>query len=101
MHQATYLSESSSSGFLFVVPMSLLRALSIPFILSLLSASSLAAIGPVTDLEVLNIDASPDGFTRRAISAGGNVTGALITGNKVISARFLCRSPLAEGMIIG
>lgn len=66
-----------------VKTMSFLRKQSLPLIL-LWATRSLCAIGPVTDLNIVNIDASPDGFARTAISAGGDgVVGSLITGNKV------------------
>jgi hypothetical protein len=56
---------------------------SIPFILFLIVTPSLGAIGPTADLEIVNMDVSPDGFTRSAISAGGEgVVGSLITANK-------------------
>ncbi|TFL03308.1 laccase [Pterulicium gracile] len=42
----------------------------------------MAAIGPVADLRVLNVNVNPDGFRRRAASAGGAVTGPLIVGNR-------------------
>jgi hypothetical protein len=51
-------------------------------IILLLAATSLAAIGPAGDLVITNIDAAPDGFNRRAISAGGGVTGTLVTATK-------------------
>ena len=42
-----------------------------------------AAIGPVTDLHISNIQTAPDGYTRTAIVAGGSFPGPLIKGNKV------------------
>ncbi len=51
--------------------------------LALLARTSFAAIGPVADLTIANADVAPDGFTRTAALAGGNVSGVLITGNKV------------------
>ncbi|KAF8895919.1 laccase lcc5 [Mucidula mucida] len=50
--------------------------------LALLARTSFAAIGPVADLTIANADVAPDGFTRTAALAGGNVSGVLITGNK-------------------
>lgn len=50
-----------------------------------LSALSLAAIGPVTDLTIVNADVSPDGIERAAVLANGQFPGPLITGNKVCS----------------
>ena len=44
---------------------------------------SYAAIGPVADLEISNVDISPDGFTRAAVLAGGTFPGPLIRGNMV------------------
>lgn len=41
------------------------------------------AIGPVTDLKIVNRDIAPDGFTRPAVLAGGSFPGPLITGQKV------------------
>jgi hypothetical protein len=62
--------------------MSLSLALSIPFVISLIVAPSLGAIGPTADLEIVNMDVSPDGYSRSAISAGGEgVVGSLITAN--------------------
>lgn len=70
----------------------------------------MAAIGPVADLRVLNVNVNPDGFRRRfvapsaletlssstndfippyrAASAGGAVTGPLIVGNRVMLSSF-------------
>lgn len=50
-----------------------------------LASGTLAAIGPVADLVISNVDVSPDGFERSAVVAGGAVIGSLITGNKVRS----------------
>ena len=53
----------------------------------------LGAIGPVTDLPIVNKDIAPDGFTRPAALAGGTFPGPLITGQKArystISLHFL------------
>jgi iron transport multicopper oxidase len=63
--------------------MSLSQVLSIPFALSFLVAPSLGAIGPTADLNIVNMNVAPDGFSRSAISAGGDgVVGSLITANK-------------------
>ncbi|TFK97223.1 laccase [Pterulicium gracile] len=43
---------------------------------------ALAAIGPVADLRIFNADVNPDGYRRKAATAGGAVTGPLIVGNK-------------------
>lgn len=42
-----------------------------------------AAIGPVTDLHIVNRNISPDGFTRPAVLAGGTFPGPVIRGKKV------------------
>lgn len=52
---------------------------------SILLASNLisgafAAIGPVTDLQIVNKFISPDGFNRSTVLAGGTFPGPLITG---------------------
>ncbi|KAH9857793.1 phenoloxidase [Lenzites betulinus] len=47
-----------------------------------LALSTLAAIGPVTDLTISNANVSPDGFQRSAVVANGETPGPLITGNK-------------------
>jgi hypothetical protein len=50
----------------------------------LLSASvSFAGIGPVATLEISNANVSPDGFTRAATVANGQLEAPLITGAKV------------------
>lgn len=49
-----------------------------------LSATVLAAIGPVTDLHIVNADVAPDGISRAAVLAGGTFPGPLIVGNKVV-----------------
>ena len=55
-----------------------------------LSATALAAIGPVTDLHIVNADIAPDGISRAAVLAGGTFPGPLIVGNKVtLSTTFL------------
>ncbi|KAH8094688.1 laccase 3 [Cristinia sonorae] len=40
------------------------------------------AIGPVTDLRIVNANISPDGFSRPAVLAGGTFPGPVITGRK-------------------
>ena len=44
---------------------------------------AMAAIGPVTDLQIVNADVAPDGFTRSAVLSDGVVDTNLITGQKV------------------
>ena len=53
------------------------------FVALSLTSVALAAIGPVTDLNIVNADISPDGFERAAVLAGGTFPGPLITGNTV------------------
>lgn len=53
-----------------------------------LALSTLGAIGPVTDLQIMNRDIAPDGFTRPAVLAGGIFPGPLITGQKVRQTYF-------------
>ena len=48
-----------------------------------LGSGALAAIGPVTDLTIVNKDISPDGVIRSSVLAGGTFPGPLIKGNKV------------------
>ncbi|TFK82942.1 multicopper oxidase [Polyporus arcularius HHB13444] len=52
------------------------------FVLLSLACGAFAAIGPVTDLEIVNANVSPDGFNRAAVLAGGTFPGPLITGSK-------------------
>ncbi|KAI9067925.1 multicopper oxidase [Trametes sanguinea] len=47
-----------------------------------LGVGILAAIGPVTDLELVNKVVNPDGIPRSAVLAGGTHPGPLIKGNK-------------------
>ncbi|EIM87797.1 laccase T2 copper depleted [Stereum hirsutum FP-91666 SS1] len=47
----------------------------------LLAAGAMAAIGPVTDLQITNVELAPDGYTRDTVSAGSVFPGPLITGN--------------------
>lgn len=42
-----------------------------------------AAVGPVADLRISNVDIAPDGFTRSTVLAGGVFPGPLIVGTKV------------------
>ncbi|OBZ73717.1 Laccase [Grifola frondosa] len=44
--------------------------------------ATLASVGPVTDLSIVNDNISPDGFTRAAVLAGGTFPGTLIKANK-------------------
>ena len=55
---------------------------------------SLASIGPITDLKIVNGAVAPDGISRQAVLAGGTFPGPLIVGNKVIVVVFL-------GLILG
>ncbi|KAK6969220.1 multicopper oxidase/laccase [Favolaschia claudopus] len=45
--------------------------------------STLASIGPTADLTLVNVDVSPDGFSRSAVTVNGIVPGPLIVANKV------------------
>ncbi|KAF7290856.1 Laccase 1 [Mycena indigotica] len=51
------------------------------FLALALAAPALAAIGPVTDLTLVNAQVAPDGFTRSAVTAGGTIPGAIIKAN--------------------
>ncbi|KAI0730508.1 laccase C [Earliella scabrosa] len=51
-------------------------------VVAALASGSLAAIGPVADLALVNGKVTPDGFTRDAVLAGNTFPGPLITGNK-------------------
>ncbi len=53
------------------------------FLVTALATRSFAAIGPVTDLNIVNANISPDGFARDAVLAEGTFPGPLITGQKV------------------
>ncbi|PCH44577.1 laccase [Wolfiporia cocos MD-104 SS10] len=44
--------------------------------------TALAAIGPITSLDIVNVDINPDGFTRQAVLADGVFPGPIISGNK-------------------
>ncbi|PCH44576.1 multicopper oxidase [Wolfiporia cocos MD-104 SS10] len=44
--------------------------------------TALAAIGPITSLDIVNADITPDGFTRQAVLADGVFPGPIISGNK-------------------
>ncbi|KAH8988463.1 laccase C [Lactarius hatsudake] len=57
-----------------------LRSLAV--LLATISGSVSAAIGPVAELLIQNVDIAPDGFSRLATLANGGVTGPLIRGNK-------------------
>nr|QMP96878.1 laccase D precursor [Cerrena sp.] len=59
--------------------MSLLRSLTS---LVVLATGAFAAIGPVTDLHIVNQNLAPDGFNRPTVLAGGTFPGPLIRGNK-------------------
>ena len=53
------------------------------FVLLLSASVAFAGIGPAATLEISNANVSPDGFTRAATVANGQVDGPLITGKKV------------------
>ena len=53
------------------------------FTIAVFVAGANAAIGPVTDLHIVNKDHAPDGVMRPTILAGGTFPGPLIVGNKV------------------
>ncbi|KAK7007823.1 multicopper oxidase/laccase [Favolaschia claudopus] len=44
--------------------------------------SALASIGPTADLTLVNVDVSPDGFSRSAVTVNGIVPGPVIVANK-------------------
>nr|AID59415.1 laccase 7 precursor [Cerrena sp. HYB07] len=52
------------------------------FITLSLTLGALAAVGPVTDIHIVNKDIAPDGFSRPSVLAGGTFPGPLITGQK-------------------
>ncbi|KAJ3555953.1 hypothetical protein NM688_g2291 [Phlebia brevispora] len=52
------------------------------FVVASLIARVFAAIGPVTDLHIVNTAVSPDGFSRQAVLAEGVFPGPLIAGKK-------------------
>jgi len=47
-----------------------------------LAIGASASIGPITDLDIVNADITPDGFTRTAVLAGGTFPGPTIAGQK-------------------
>ncbi|KAI0923673.1 laccase [Taiwanofungus camphoratus] len=51
-------------------------------IVLVLTCGALAAVGPVTDLHIMNGDVEPDGYTRSAVLADGIFPGPLIRGYK-------------------
>ncbi|KAI0297792.1 laccase [Multifurca ochricompacta] len=51
-------------------------------LLPVISERAFAALGPVTDLRIVNKKISPDGFPRSAVLAGGVFPGPLIKANK-------------------
>ena len=57
----------------------------LPFTVAVFVAGVSAAIGPVTDLHIVNKDLTPDGFQRPTVLAEGVFPGPLIKGNKVTS----------------
>ncbi|KAF8652588.1 hypothetical protein AX16_004309 [Volvariella volvacea WC 439] len=50
--------------------------------LSVLFATTAFAIGPVTELQIVNDEIAPDGFSRGSVLANGAYPGPLITGSK-------------------
>lgn len=50
-----------------------------------------AAIGPITDLHIVNANINTDGQARDAVLAEGVFPGPLITGNKVCPTIYHCR----------
>ena len=67
-----------------------------------LSVSVNAAIGPVTDLHIVNANISPDGFSRPTVLAGGTFPGPVIQGNKVgHPAKYSLNSTILISDIIG
>ncbi|KAJ7510701.1 laccase 1 [Mycena galericulata] len=50
--------------------------------LALISYAGAVSIGPTADLNIINADVAPDGFTRSAVLANGLVPGPTIIGNK-------------------
>lgn len=56
---------------------------SIGLAISLLSSTTLGAIGPIADLRVVNKLVNLDGFPRQGVFAGGTFPGPVITGYKV------------------
>nr|QMP96875.1 laccase A precursor [Cerrena sp.] len=58
------------------------------------------AIGPVTDLKIVNRDIAPDGFTRPAVLAGGSFPGSLITGQKGDEFKINVVNQLTDGSML-
>ena len=55
----------------------------IPFVtLAMVAGAFAAAVGPVADLTISDMDVSPDGFTRAAVVVNGAHPAPLIRGNK-------------------
>ncbi len=52
------------------------------FVALKLALNAHAAIGPVTDLTIMNANVAPDGHTRPAVLAEGMLPGPLIVGQK-------------------
>ncbi|KAJ3528779.1 hypothetical protein NM688_g7947 [Phlebia brevispora] len=52
------------------------------FVVASLTPRALAAIGPVTDLHIVNAAVTTDGFSRQAVLAEGVFPGPLIAGQK-------------------
>ena len=66
------------------------------FITLSLTLGALAAVGPVTDIHIVNKDIAPDGFSRPSVLAGGTFPGPLITGQKVIFSMLLLTTSTNE-----
>lgn len=59
-------------------------SISTAFVVLAFALGARAAIGPVTDLHIVNANINPDGnLARDAVLAEGGFPGPLITGNKV------------------
>nr|ALF95043.1 laccase [Crustodontia chrysocreas] len=58
------------------------QSLSFKWVSMALAAVPCMAIGPVTDLVIVNKEVNPDGFTRQGVLAGGTLPGPVITGMK-------------------
>lgn len=56
--------------------------LSTSFVSLALALGAFASIGPVADLDIVNLELAPDGFNRSTVVAAGGFPGPLIKGNK-------------------
>ena len=66
------------------------------FITLSLTLGAFAAVGPVTDIHIVNKNIAPDGFSRPSVLAGGTFPGPLITGQKVIFSMLLLTTSTNE-----